>query len=1308
MVLRAGNYVIINQIMYDSPYNEIVTVPPYSCGEFVELYNGSPDPVSMQGWYLTGESPTEHFDLPDITIASKGYLVIAYRHADYPSFVLENLFGEIDSPDLQIIYQSKVVLANQGEAITLYNANHDIVDQITYDGESHVSKPDRLSATNADGVPGNECVSLHRTWVEFDAEGKVVPGVSGWKTSLVRMAECQMAETSFGEHYLTGEQPLPIGENYIVSVSPLDPASRVSINDDGISVSNGVRTHSVVTYYDGLGRPVESISIEETPDKSDLVQTTTYNGLHRVSKQWLPVERQTYGAYLDVSTLQSQNSEDRPFTETIYENSALDRIVGKKRPGNNYESHPSTNTYDINSESDIRIYKIVNDSILKANGCYTAGSLFKTVAADEDGIAVTTYTDKLGRNIVEERDGNRTYYVYDDLGRLRYVLPHIPSNKLANGEYAPTNPTLRAAAYYYRYDIRGNMIYKRLPGCEPVYMVYDKAGQLIMTQNGNQRNANKWAICTYDSIGRRLYSGEVKSSSSHAYYMNYFADKWYVEHYGNNPANTSIAGTGYASSVFPKSALTLWTINYYDDYDYLSRLSTPVRQKMRFAQESGYGLQHDNALGLLTGTRVYNLEEGGYTANAFYYDVKGQIVQSRSIRINDNYTSVTSSEYMFDGTIAQQLTLQGTDSNIVKEHYRYTYDHAGRVRKTFYQLNDEEEIILSEFSYDNLGRLVQNLLHNQEDTIHYSYDMRNMLEEIRNKYYSEYLYYAEQGLLEDFAPHAQPRYNGNIAAARLIQGNTEFRFDYMYDALNRLTETTQEALWITKPIEWFQYDARGNITRLQRYSGPRLMDDLNFSYQEDGNQLLSVSDDGADAHRYEVIEYHDLHTGTDSIPDMQYDTNGNLTVDLDRDIYAIRYNSMNLPDTIQFVNGNQIVNLYDAAGRKYKSIIYTNIASAGTQYDEIAHYEFDMDTVVWRVTEYNGNIENHYTSQDTMQRIFNTVGYSTNGTYYHYIKDHLGNICAVVNSEADTLVQSTIYYASGVPMAENLGPDVPQSQYNALGVQYTENFGRDEQPYLYNGKEFVEAHGLNEYDSQARSYYAPIMRTTTMDPLAENYYHISLYAWCGNNPIAFIDPDGKNIYRYDNKTGDIKLYQKTDDNFDQFGKFKYDRKTEEYEPRMKKDGGIKTYTDYRGNNGKIAKGILYDGLNIKQKGETFVSNPTGPTITDYFDFALILDNIVGKEISGFVFETPVDKSKKIVRFEPYKNNSFDNSITVLPTLPEFWKALYHFHTHGQANTYKEATTPSVDRDLVAKPKIEQLYPGIQLLILNNYGAPIKY
>lgn len=60
----------------------------------------------------------------------------------------------------------------------------------------------------------------------------------------------------------------------------------------------------------------------------------------------------------------------------------------------------------------------------------------------------------------------------------------------------------------------------------------------------------------------------------------------------------------------------------------------------------------------------------------------------------------------------------------------------------------------------------------------------------------------------------------------------------------------------------------------------------------------------------------------------------------------------------------------------------------------------------------------------------------------------------------------------------------------------------------YNGKEFIEAHGLDEYDSEARWFYPAIMRTTTLDPLAEKYYGISPYAWCGNNPLKNIDPTG--------------------------------------------------------------------------------------------------------------------------------------------------------------------------------------------------------
>ena len=1091
--LKADNYVIFNQIMYDSPLNERVFFPPYSNGEFMELYNGSELPVSLHGWSIVGESPTEHFDFPDISIASKGFLQIAFRHEDSPTFTLENLF----TPPLvlqngNVIYQNKVVLANQGETITLYNANQEIVDQITYDGTSHLSKPDRLSAYNEDSISGNQCVSLHRTWVEFDENGRVVLGSSQWKTDLVSFDTCLLAETSFYEHYLVDYQSSQLGDNYILSVTPLDPTSRISTSNNGISVSNGVRTHTTIQYYDGLGRPVESIAMGATPGKSDFVQITDYSGLRRVTNRWLPTPMLTEGQLINVSDVKSQAqayySDNRPFVETLYENSALERVTGQQKQGDSWEDHPTSNTYSLNEETDnIRIYTIVRDSILKTTGeKYAAHTLFKTITADEDGKSETVYTDKLGRTVAEERDGNLLYYVYDDLGHMRYVLPHISPSKLSNGEYAPSDSTLRTASYYYKYDDRGNVIYKRLPGCEPQYMVYDKAGHLILSQDGNQRLSHKWTLFTYDSIGRNLYTAELLSIASHAYHLSHFADIWYVEHYGNNPSNTSIAGTGYASSIFPKSNLRMLTINYYDDYDYISRLSTPLRQAIRFAQESGYGLKHDNATGLLTGSRIYNLSEDGYTAISYYYDAKGQVVQSRSVRSADNYKTATSSEYLFDGSVAQQLTIQGTDSSSVRERYRYTYDHIGRLINTRYQLNNEEEILLSAFSYDSIGRLVQNLLYNNRDTIRYSYDIQNMLTETNNKHFSERLYYAD-----NVPQYGIQCYNGNISVITTTLSNLQYTTYHRYDNLNRLTYAFSDPKYGRDTGERFTYDEMGNIISLQRRKSDQLIDDLSFDYGEDGNFLLSITDSGQDADDYGAIEYLQGANTTGNI--MSYDANGNLIEDLDRDISRIHYNILNLPDTIQFVNGHQIVNLYYATGKKYRTIDFINLISGSAYNNYIAHYTFEMDSINYRVTEYEGNIVKIHTKEDSIitseQIIYNTIGYKKNGTHYHYIKNHIGNNSAVVNSVADTLVQGTVYYASGVPMESS--------------------FGRDEQPYLYNGKEFIEAHGLNEYDSQARMYYATIMRTTTMDPLAEKYYHISPYAWCGNDPINMIDVDGR-------------------------------------------------------------------------------------------------------------------------------------------------------------------------------------------------------
>ena len=223
------------------------------------------------------------------------------------------------------------------------------------------------------------------------------------------------------------------------------------------------------------------------------------------------------------------------------------------------------------------------------------------------------------------------------------------------------------------------------------------------------------------------------------------------------------------------------------------------------------------------------------------------------------------------------------------------------------------------------------------------------------------------------------------------------------------------------------------------------------------------------------------------------------------------------------------------------------------------------------------------------------------------------------------------------------------------------------------------------------------------DPLSDKYPEISPYAYCGWNPVKYIDPDGRDIYRYDKETGDIKLYKKTDDNFDQFGKFKYNRRTNEYELRTKKDGTIRTYTDHKGNNDKIAKGILKDGLNIKNRGAFFsFSKNENLTEENIFQFALILDQITGVEISGFI---STDFGNKRAFIEPYKHNTRKRSNN---HIREYSPNTYlHFHTHGHALHY-QATHPSEKYDIPFKEKINRLCPTIQLIILHNYGAPTKY
>ena len=127
--------------------------------------------------------------------------------------------------------------------------------------------------------------------------------------------------------------------------------------------------------------------------------------------------------------------------------------------------------------------------------------------------------------------------------------------------------------------------------------------------------------------------------------------------------------------------------------------------------------------------------------------------------------------------------------------------------------------------------------------------------------------------------------------------------------------------------------------------------------------------------------------------------------------------------------------------------------------------------------------------------MFNPDGLSSWSDYY-FMKDHLGStrlVISIVGTADPRVVQTTEYYPFGLAM-------------NSLG-----NLSSNK--YLYNGKEYQDAAvgdlgALGLYDYGARFYDPEIGRWTGIDPLASKYASLSPYAYCGNNPVRYIDPNG--------------------------------------------------------------------------------------------------------------------------------------------------------------------------------------------------------
>ena len=644
-----------------------------------------------------------------------------------------------------------------------------------------------------------------------------------------------------------------------------------------------------------------------------------------------------------------------------------------------------------------------------------SGQLSVIKTTDEDLNVSYTFTDEMGHVVLTRQmkgsETHDTYYVYDDKGNLCFVLQPMYQSSANLDQYA----------FQYKYDGRNRCIWKKLPGAGYVEMVYDNADRLVFSQDGNQRalSTGNWMYYKYDGLNRLTEQGtctnKVTTSGTNVL----------VQHFYDSYAFRSQAG--FNNSNFPDDA-------------------------------SG------NGKGALTASVATVLGSSNKIYTAYYYDIKGRVAKTVQSNLLGGY-DVTATVYTFTdkpATVTHTHTASGKPTRT--EMYTYSYNHADRLLKVEHTLGGTK-ITLADYAYDNLGRLQSKSLHGSAtNKLTYAYNVRGWLTGISGTKFTQNLYYN--------TGNGTARYNGSISSMTWKAGNesTVRGYKFTYDGLDRLLNATYgETAGINANTDRFSenvtaYDKNGNIKTLQRYgqtgaSTYGLIDNLTFTLG--GNQLTRVDDAVATSAYNNGFEFKD---GVKQANEYNYDSNGNLTKDLNKGITNISYNCLNLPSVVTFSDGSTITYTYAADGTKLKTVHKTGSTTTTTDYCGNVVYENGVQKLL--LTD-----EGYVTLSDSK--------------YHYYLKDHQGNNRVVIN-QSGTVEEANHYYPFGGVFASS----------------------GNVQPYKYNGKELDAKKGLNWYDYGARHYDAALGRFTTVDPSAENYYSTSPFTYCLNNPLNYIDPLG--------------------------------------------------------------------------------------------------------------------------------------------------------------------------------------------------------
>lgn len=890
-------------------------------------------------------------------------------------------------------------------------------------------------------------------------------------------------------------------QNYIKETLHLDT--------NGASIEN-------VSYYDGLGNLSEIVSTAS--GTSDNVYTfKTYDSKGRESKNFYPTP---IGSGLDfkdyysfVSASSNYYNDEYAFKQNYYDDA--DHIVREDVAGNNWHAHSAHNefSYETNTLSD-KVIRYDADPIAKSY--YPEGCLEKESAKDADGNEVVIFKDLDGNTILERRNQGDTYYVYDKLGQLRYILSPQYQEK----------EDLAAYAYQYDYDECGNLVRKTLPGSQYTQYWYDKEGLLAYEQDALLRDKGLYRFYLYDRFDRVVLVGTTTSCNTNI--KNAKHDVSFSSQNGGI-ANSGYAFYGNTSNFSKGSNVSLEKAYYYDSYGFLSGAFKDDFAPISPSQKGGCN-------DLLAGS-IIKTSNGQFLFTVNSYDPKGNLINTSTKGLK-GYTSKVSNTYsLTNKLVTSDAELDVKYGELLKISLTNEYSTRNNllISKKLILSHGEgtESSSTLNYMYDATNRLSQIVRPEQYGNVSYSYDVHGWPVKIESNSFKEELSYSD-GV-------GTPCYNGNISSLKWSNSNySEKRgYKFHYDRLNRLTEANYgEGESLSNAGDNFKesvnYDLNGNITSLERHGKKQdgtygVIDKLNVSLN--GNQIVNISD-AADKIVYEGAL--DFEPASDGISSCKYNDFGALISDTGRGITMIEYDNNKNPIRIQFSNGNVTKYIYSAEGTKLRTIYYTAMPNINVP-DGCTH---ELDASEIQTTDSldflmegnlilkNGRInkylfeggycgiakpaphfslyedgsdseisEEEQKAYEERRKEWTKAVEALNATdafnFYYYNKDHLGNNREVIDF-GGKICQVINYYPFGTPFSD---------QSTTLQADF--------QPYKYNGKEFDMMHGLNTYDYGARQYNPIVPTWDRIDPLCENFGYMSPYNYCLDNPVNTTDQDGE-------------------------------------------------------------------------------------------------------------------------------------------------------------------------------------------------------